>query len=42
MVGIMMETSLRAALLKAHANCTGLMLLKIDMPDVYEGAIENT
>lgn len=42
MVGIEMEKSLRAALLKAHANCTGLMLLKIDMPDVYEGAIENT
>ena len=37
-----MEEKLRQALLKAHANCTGLMLLKIDMHDVYEDAIVNT
>ena len=37
-----MEVNLRNALFKAHANCTGLMLLKIDMPDVYEDAIVNT
>lgn len=41
-IGKEFEKELQRALLLAHANCTGLMLLKIDMPDVYEGAIVDT
>jgi regulator of protease activity HflC (stomatin/prohibitin superfamily) len=41
-IGQEIEVELRKNLLIAHANCTGLMLLKIDMPDTYESAIEET
>ena len=41
-IGKEFEIKLRERLLKAHANCTGLMLLKIDLPDVYESAIVDT
>jgi hypothetical protein len=27
---------------KAHADISGFMLLKIDLPDLYEGAIVKT
>jgi len=37
-----LEVELRKQLRKAYANCTGLMLLKIDLPDVYEEAIVDT
>ena len=41
-IGRELEEGLRNALQKAHANCTGLMLLKIEMPEVYEDSIVNT
>ena len=41
-IGRDFEVALNEALLVAHANCTGLMLLKIDLPDSYENAIEDT
>ncbi len=42
LIGEAFEEAVRKALLEAHANCTGLMLLKIDMPDIYEDAIVDT
>lgn len=41
-IGFEIETELRKRLLKAHANCTALMLLKITMPVMYENAIVDT
>ena len=37
-----MEDNLIKQLAKANADVTGFMLLKIDMPDVFEGAIVST
>lgn len=37
-----MKESLEEDLGRAYAGVTGFMLLKIDLPDVYEGAIVNT
>jgi hypothetical protein len=34
-----MEISLREKLRAAHANCTGLFLLKIGLPTSFEDAI---
>ena len=42
LIGQELESHLRQALMQAHANCTGLMLLKIDLPDVYEESIIDT
>jgi len=41
-IGEDMKKSLTLDLAKANADVTGFMLLKIDLPDVYEGAIVNT
>ena len=41
-IGESMRSSLVEDLGKAFADVTGFMLLKIDLPDVYEGAIVNT
>ena len=37
-----MNRTLVKDLAEAHANVTGFMLLKIDLPDTYEGAIVET
>ena len=37
-----MMAKLNEILNDAYANCTGLMLLKIDLPDSYEQAIVDT
>jgi len=37
-----MTEALKQDLADAHADVTGFMLLKIDLPDVYEGAIVST
>lgn len=42
LVGKDMEDNLIKQLAKANADVTGFMLLKIDMPDVFEGAIVST
>jgi hypothetical protein len=42
LIGQELESHLRRALMQAHANCTGLMLLKIDLPDIYEESIIDT
>ncbi|CDW85393.1 UNKNOWN [Stylonychia lemnae] len=41
-VGNQLEKALNVKLQEAFANCTGLMLLKIDLPDSYEDAIVDT
>ena len=41
-IGQQIEIELNNRLFEAHANCTGLMLLQIDLPPAYEGAIEET
>ena len=41
-IGKSMNETLRADLDEAHADISGFMLLKIDLPDVYEGAIVAT
>ena len=41
-VGTQFKKALNEKLYEAFANCTGLMLLKIDLPDTYEGAIVDT
>ena len=41
-IGTELERALNESLYSAYAECTGLMLLKIDLPDSYEGAIEDT
>ena len=41
-IGRQLESALNESLYKAYAECTGLMLLKIDLPDSYESAIEDT
>jgi len=41
-IGQSMEQSLRDYLKGAHAEITGFMLLKIDLPDSYEMAIVKT
>ena len=38
-VGNALEKALNEKLLDAYANCTGFMLLTIDLPDSYEDAI---
>lgn len=42
LIGHEFEVALNEKLYVAYANCTGLMLLKIDLPDTYESAIEDT
>ena len=37
-VGDAMKQNLRVELVRAYTDVTGFMLLKIDLPDVYEGA----
>ena len=37
-----MEDTLVEDLNEAHADVSGFMLIKIDLPDVYEGAIVST
>jgi hypothetical protein len=37
-----MEDTLVEDLNEAHADVSGFMLVKIDLPDVYEGAIVST
>ena len=37
-----MRSALIEDLTRANREVTGFMLLKIDLPDVYEGAIVNT
>ena len=41
-IGNQFEIELRKKLRLAHANCTAIMLLQIDLPDVYENAIVDT
>ena len=41
-IGMNMTEALKQDLADAHADVTGFMLLKIDLPDVYEGAIVST
>lgn len=41
-VGDAMKQNLRVELIRAYTDVTGFMLLKIDLPDVYEGAIVTT
>lgn len=41
-VGNSLEASLNQKLQEAYADCTGFMLLKIDLPDSYEDAIVDT
>lgn len=41
-VGNALELALNEKLVAAYANCTGFMLLKIDLPDSYEDAIVET
>lgn len=41
-VGEKLKTAVDERLKLAHASCTGLMLLKIDLPDSYENAIVDT
>jgi len=41
-IGNQFEIELRKKLRQAHANCTAIMLLQIDLPDVYENAIVDT
>jgi hypothetical protein len=41
-IGKSMLESLVTDLNKAHADVSGFMLLKIDLPDLYEGAIVKT
>jgi hypothetical protein len=42
LVGNQMLKKLNERLKVAHANCTGFMFLKIDLPDTYEEAIVDT
>ncbi len=42
MIGDELQKALNAKLNEAYADCTGFMLLKIDLPDSYEGAIVDT
>lgn len=41
-IGKKLEESLKIKLFQAHANVTGFMILKIDLPDSYEEAIVDT
>ncbi len=41
-IGKEMEEMLAFKLQEAYANCTGVMLLRIDLPDNFESAIEDT
>lgn len=41
-IGEFMNKTLVKDLYQAYANVTGFMLLKIDLPDTYEGAIVET
>jgi len=41
-VGNQLEKALNEKLQEAYANCTGFMLLKIDLPDSFEEAIVET
>ena len=41
-VGNALEKALNEKMVEAYANCTGFMLLKIDLPDSYEDAIVDT
>ena len=41
-IGKSMLESLVTDMNKAHADISGFMLLKIDLPDLYEGAIVKT
>ena len=41
-IGTNMLSTLVEDLTVAYANVSGFMMIKIDLPDVYEGAIVNT
>ena len=41
-IGRVMNQTLQADLNEAYADVSGFMLIKIDLPDIYEGAIVAT
>jgi hypothetical protein len=42
LIGNELEEALDLKLKDAYATCTGVMILRIDLPDSYESAIEDT